>query len=108
PTSLLHAPTHPCAPHSFPTRRSSDLVVARDRRKQDLTLVEKFSRTIPERVLSSGESVCVVDTADDADARGPFSQSIADLLLRTIDRKSTRLNSSHVAISYAVFCLKKK
>src|SRR5437870_8440793 len=26
----------------------------------------------------------------------------------SIDRKSTRLNSSHVAISYAVFCLKKK
>src|SRR6266496_6612181 len=29
-------------------------------------------------------------------------------LLRTSDRKSTRLNSSHVEISYAVFCLKKK
>src|SRR5439155_6871136 len=28
--------------------------------------------------------------------------------LATRDRKSTRLNSSHVAISYAVFCLKKK
>ena len=28
--------------------------------------------------------------------------------LGTEDRKSTRLNSSHVAISYAVFCLKKK
>src|SRR3989442_11928350 len=27
---------------------------------------------------------------------------------RTQDRKSTRLNSSHVRISYAVFCLKKK
>src|SRR5690625_5709978 len=27
---------------------------------------------------------------------------------RPVDRKSTRLNSSHVAISYAVFCLKKK
>src|SRR5690625_3301934 len=27
---------------------------------------------------------------------------------RNVDRKSTRLNSSHVAISYAVFCLKKK
>src|SRR5699024_12280836 len=27
---------------------------------------------------------------------------------RTGDRKSTRLNSSHVSISYAVFCLKKK
>src|SRR5207253_10964102 len=28
--------------------------------------------------------------------------------MRMKDRKSTRLNSSHVAISYAVFCLKKK
>src|SRR5699024_12013297 len=27
---------------------------------------------------------------------------------KTLDRKSTRLNSSHVSISYAVFCLKKK
>src|SRR5438067_3632712 len=27
---------------------------------------------------------------------------------RILDRKSTRLNSSHVSISYAVFCLKKK
>src|SRR5215211_8517100 len=30
------------------------------------------------------------------------------LLGRTRDRKSTRLNSSHTVISYAVFCLKKK
>src|SRR5690606_40344922 len=29
-------------------------------------------------------------------------------IARDIDRKSTRLNSSHVKISYAVFCLKKK
>src|SRR5207253_10968204 len=29
-------------------------------------------------------------------------------LRQRLDRKSTRLNSSHVAISYAVFCLKKK
>src|SRR5256885_7227853 len=29
-------------------------------------------------------------------------------LLAAIDRKSTRLNSSHLVISYAVFCLKKK
>src|SRR5437899_7882121 len=28
--------------------------------------------------------------------------------LSTVDRKSTRLNSSHLGISYAVFCLKKK
>src|SRR2546427_8000615 len=32
----------------------------------------------------------------------------ADLLRSGLDRKSTRLNSSHSQISYAVFCLKKK
>src|SRR5437870_10955091 len=32
----------------------------------------------------------------------------AERINDTRDRKSTRLNSSHVAISYAVFCLKKK
>src|SRR5205814_7673216 len=30
------------------------------------------------------------------------------LRVATVDRKSTRLNSSHLGISYAVFCLKKK
>src|SRR5690606_39721111 len=30
------------------------------------------------------------------------------VIIKTSDRKSTRLNSSHVKISYAVFCLKKK
>src|SRR5437660_2763368 len=38
----------------------------------------------------------------DRDAK---SRNLAE---RFLDRKSTRLNSSHVAISYAVFCLKKK
>src|SRR5439155_27046017 len=33
---------------------------------------------------------------------------LVDARLLDVDRKSTRLNSSHVAISYAVFCLKKK
>src|SRR5256885_11454779 len=36
----------------------------------------------------------------------PFWLQFAELL--PIDRKSTRLNSSHLVISYAVFCLKKK
>src|SRR5690606_41580754 len=37
------------------------------------------------------------------------SQPVSDHLpVRSEDRKSTRLNSSHVKISYAVFCLKKK
>src|SRR5690349_22192429 len=35
-------------------------------------------------------------------------QSNVDLVDLLRDRKSTRLNSSHVEISYAVFCLKKK
>src|SRR5256885_7712433 len=37
-----------------------------------------------------------------------FEASEKRLLLATEDRKSTRLNSSHLVISYAVFCLKKK
>src|SRR5690625_7063890 len=37
-----------------------------------------------------------------------FSVIGAVLIEKLRDRKSTRLNSSHVAISYAVFCLKKK
>src|SRR3712207_7462462 len=49
--------------------------------------------------------------------RSPQSASLSDLKLQlerdvffgaTTDRKSTRLNSSHANISYAVFCLKKK
>src|SRR5690625_6590871 len=37
---------------------------------------------------------------------GPFYTGF--VFFQELDRKSTRLNSSHVAISYAVFCLKKK
>src|SRR5690606_42055870 len=37
-----------------------------------------------------------------------LARHAADLHHRRRDRKSTRLNSSHVKISYAVFCLKKK
>src|SRR5256885_5772808 len=36
------------------------------------------------------------------------AQARASRPLSTLDRKSTRLNSSHLVISYAVFCLKKK
>src|SRR5690242_21187587 len=37
-----------------------------------------------------------------------FAQEIIGTMAREGDRKSTRLNSSHMSISYAVFCLKKK
>src|SRR5579872_5530850 len=40
---------------------------------------------------------------------GPVNWDLAKNVARqAVDRKSTRLNSSHVRISYAVFCLKKK
>src|SRR5690625_7099403 len=42
----------------------------------------------------------------DAGKRGKREEAVS--ALEALDRKSTRLNSSHVAISYAVFCLKKK
>src|SRR3712207_8797232 len=48
---------------------------------------------------------------DDFDPRATFAgteQRQGDQCLPAIDRKSTRLNSSHANISYAVFCLKKK
>src|SRR3989454_3640201 len=44
-----------------------------------------------------------------AEGRGVLVKAIEDVALAfTRDRKSTRLNSSHLVISYAVFCLKKK
>src|SRR5438477_9641268 len=77
--------------HSFPTRRSSDLDKAK-------TLDEVTA------ILSGIATVHI--TSIDAAAR------VADESLpapdATLDRKSTRLNSSHMSISYAVFCLKKK
>src|SRR5699024_4733092 len=43
------------------------------------------------------------------DYRNPEVRAYMDSVIdRLVDRKSTRLNSSHVSISYAVFCLKKK
>src|SRR5262245_64813414 len=43
-----------------------------------------------------------------SNARGSSPETEASHVQITIDRKSTRLNSSHLGISYAVFCLKKK
>src|SRR5256885_11422545 len=56
--------------------------------------------------------VCVLGTWSDPSAK--MAPSLAKLYKvwhqkgLEIDRKSTRLNSSHLVISYAVFCLKKK
>src|SRR5690625_4756758 len=70
---------------------------------------------IEEAGIHSGDSACVlppVTLSDSMIARIRAStEAIADGvgvrgLINIQDRKSTRLNSSHVAISYAVFCLK--
>src|SRR5438874_3139339 len=47
------------------------------------------------------------DTVRDSEFRTPNSEVLVSFDV-PLDRKSTRLNSSHVEISYAVFCLKKK
>src|SRR3712207_8680719 len=49
------------------------------------------------------------DVREDARGRGSRTRSPAEVARFVfLDRKSTRLNSSHANISYAVFCLKKK
>src|SRR5699024_12629377 len=71
---------------SFPTRRSSDLT----RSSPSPTVSRRSPR--PESARSSSRA-------------GPCATSRSSR--RRTDRKSTRLNSSHVSSSYAVFCLKK-
>src|SRR5207244_13634146 len=71
--------------HSFPTRRSSDLKAP------------GRSRTFP----CSTTTACAPGSASSTGCSAAAS-------CRDRDRKSTRLNSSHQIISYAVFCLKKK
>src|SRR5947209_14465613 len=77
--------------HSFPTRRSSDLEQIGHRETSGL-----FPRYMTQ-----------MDARHHLD--GKLLVALAARWWRaSIDRKSTRLNSSHANISYAVFCLKKK
>src|SRR2546430_8509375 len=61
--------------------------------------------------LQDGMPSTHVVAAVGAEERDPRSRQLADEMAEECearDRKSTRLNSSHSQISYAVFCLKKK
>src|SRR5205807_10310868 len=97
---FLHSSPHPPHLHSFPTRRSSDLelVGRRERRHR-----RHRRHRIDVRHGSVGWQTGIGLRAEQ------FSRLYASLKARKCgDRKSTRLNSSHLVISYAVFCLKKK
>src|SRR5688572_30849800 len=81
--------------HSFPTRRSSDLASGG---KSAAVLSPSRSTTgSPHPIISCGISEWLV-----------VENTTPTVARRYRDRKSTRLNSSHSQISYAVFCLKKK
>src|SRR5690606_42145717 len=83
--------------HSFPTRRSSDLSGADlEGATGAATILDNDSRTAPPAVQLRSPA-----------AGGIFLEG-NPIVIEAEDRKSTRLNSSHVKISYAVFCLKKK
>src|SRR5205807_4018036 len=92
--------------HSFPTRRSSDLLLLEAYREClrdvfDMPALLETLRAIEQRQLR----VHVVETRKPS----PFASSLLfSYVANFVDRKSTRLNSSHLVISYAVFCLKKK
>src|SRR5204862_6474038 len=96
----------PPALHSFPTRRSSDLSRCDFRARACYCVTGDAARARGGRAGSDlpqvdGVSPRVAERqACDLRGRRPDR--------RWRDRKSTRLNSSHVEISYAVFCLKKK
>src|SRR5207248_11587606 len=92
--------THRPCRHAFPTRRSSDLIGL------GFHAVEGHR----DRVGAYPASLAEISTPAIGPPRRPTSAALycRRLTLRYGDRKSTRLNSSHRTISYAVFCLKKK
>src|SRR5207249_10756936 len=80
--------------HSFPTRRSSDLLI-----HQVLGDVMTKVATVVRRNDQLESGLAKVHELYERAKKCSLSDT---------DRKSTRLNSSHVSISYAVFCVKKK
>src|SRR5690606_40639580 len=86
--------------HSFPTRRSSDLIA----NQKTIDWLAQFQGLVS-ATASPGTGT---GTAAPQPAPSATNTSTKSGPVTAEDRKSTRLNSSHVKISYAVFCLKKK
>src|SRR5699024_12305963 len=92
---------------TFPTRRSSDLVISGDHAKKEMETGEK--PTTSHGSTSSEESRTKRrEKKKSSSNKGKEKKSSSHHKEKKEDRKSTRLNSSHVSISYAVFRLKKK
>src|SRR5690606_41088317 len=89
---------------SFPTRRSSDLcgcwILLPQHVVLDVALALKLADEPDGHMGTVASRDDRVGAHSSEDPRSPDAGHA--------DRKSTRLNSSHVKISYAVFCLKKK
>src|SRR5699024_11296865 len=94
---LLYAASVPVF-HSFPTRRSSDLTFW----IQLIIIIIVTVLFMLSAYTGLDKGIKILSNAN---------MGLATILLLVTftlgDRKSTRLNSSHVSISYAVFCLKK-
>src|SRR5690606_41758937 len=94
--------------HSFPTRRSSDLAVAVRYAAESQT----HSRAVSLGSVSQLTLACWIKISVDRNANQVWlsldngNSSYWCVGTDSEDRKSTRLNSSHVKISYAVFWLK--
>src|SRR5206468_12890348 len=88
--------------HSFPTRRSSDLDGAALR---SVTPPGFYLRVCTDALLLPAAVYCYPARRSIPSPNPPWAGRTARAHR---DRKSTRLNSSHDQISYAVFCLKKK
>src|SRR5207253_3835897 len=67
----------------------------------------RYPSVLPRNIVSSMLRSVFLDASNPARGLLP-SPKLSAVAASFEDRKSTRLNSSHVAISYAVFCLKKK
>src|SRR5207253_8882830 len=94
--------------HSFPTRRSSDLLRVLRKRIMTRGLIA-LGVLIAMGLLKLPVERDLAALHRQEHFRGvEFNLALREKLGQLGDRKSTRLNSSHVAISYAVFCLKKK
>src|SRR5690606_39852194 len=105
--SLFYWLVHPLALHSFPTRRSSDLFLIIDK---FVNILGDFLHRLNKFGLTGIASSHAFHECSEIYMIGNGHRLIPPRVFKTmaVDRKSTRLNSSHVKISYAVFCLKKK